>query len=105
MNCAAGIVLFRRFAQPLGRLAEFLRHARAVQIAHAQITLRHRIALFGRAPEPFHRLLIILRHALAVLKTDAQIALRLRVALARRPGASLQTYPMSGGCLTLQNQS
>ena len=80
LNCAAGIALLRRLAQPLGRLAEFLRHARAVQIADAQITLRHRIVLFRRAPEPFHRLLIILRHALAVLIADAQIALRLRVA-------------------------
>ena len=88
-----GVVLFRRFAQPLGRLAEFLRHARAVQITHAEVTLRDGIALFGRAPEPFHRLLIILRHALAVLKTDAEIALRLRVALFGGLAHGLKRFP------------
>src|ERR1019366_4885667 len=58
--------LFRRLAQPLGRLAELLRHALAHPVADAEITLRDGIVLVD---------------ALAVLIADAEIALRLRIAL------------------------
>jgi len=88
-----GITLFRRLAQPLGRLGVFLRHARAVEVADREVALCYRIVLLRRAAKPFHRLGVILLHALAVLKTYAEIALRLRVALLRGGAHQLERIP------------
>ena len=98
------ISLFSGFSEPLGRLAELLRHPGASLVAKTEVTLGRSVILIRRTPKPLNRLCIILLHALAILVANTQMTLGDRVTLVgglsylvkRLPGSAVFLHALDG---------
>jgi hypothetical protein len=73
------MTLFRRGAKPPGGFFIILCNALTLDVPHAKVVLRVRMALFRRGSEPPDSLFIVLRDALTVAISHAKVVLFLRV--------------------------